>query len=350
MAVKIGKAKYGQGKKNFKIAEGDNIYGILPPLFDLADKGRWSMYYDLEWGYKDSKGKNRPFQSPRVVNRKTKMVEVESAAHLRREALKASKEALVEQFKAGKATQDQVKEAVELCERYNREAKHYVNVITPNLEIGLLKLGYKAKLALDEQIKQLRSKGTEAIGLTGVFFNFHKSYPTSNRRDAITTVLPYQENIEATMGNGQKAIVQQKKTYTLDDSIINRLEDEAYRLDTLYPVVSAEQVEDMVVNGMNGVDRVMGVSEGHAVVEETEEDDQPFGEENLVPGIKIPAKTMAAPAPVAPKAATVQAPVVQVQIMQPAVAQLAPKAAVVQSVTSVMSQSDEDFLKSVGAL
>ena len=50
--MKIGKPKYGNGKKIFKIKDGDNVYRILPPLGKLADAGKWSVYQKVEWGYK----------------------------------------------------------------------------------------------------------------------------------------------------------------------------------------------------------------------------------------------------------------------------------------------------------
>ena len=38
--MKIGKAKYGAGKKTyFKLKDGDQTFRILPPLGDLADDG-----------------------------------------------------------------------------------------------------------------------------------------------------------------------------------------------------------------------------------------------------------------------------------------------------------------------
>ncbi|MHA1675946.1 MAG: hypothetical protein ACTSU6_02095, partial [Candidatus Njordarchaeales archaeon] len=81
--MKVGKTKYGGGKKVFKLKDGDNVYRILPPLGKLADAGRYSQYYRVEWGYKNSKGQNRPFQDCRVVNRSNNMVEVESPSHLK---------------------------------------------------------------------------------------------------------------------------------------------------------------------------------------------------------------------------------------------------------------------------
>ena len=43
--MKIGKASYsGNTKENFRIKDGDNIYRPLPPMGNLADAGKWSVY------------------------------------------------------------------------------------------------------------------------------------------------------------------------------------------------------------------------------------------------------------------------------------------------------------------
>ncbi|HLD91629.1 MAG TPA: hypothetical protein VI911_11580 [Patescibacteria group bacterium] len=277
--MKIGSARYGGGKKNFKIKDGDNIYGILPPMGELADKGKWSQYYRIEWGYKDSTGKNKPFQDVRVTNRKTKMVEIESAAHLLRESYEAHKKNVAELFKAGQATRDDVKEAAELCKRYNLECKHYMNVITPQGEIGLLKLGHRAKLALDGAIKSLRDQGIDPIGLEGMYFNINRFVPPGKALDTTYTVTPYQENVSVLL-NGKQQIVQQRKAYVLDEIILSRLDQEAYELNKLYPVITAEQVEEIVNQPTEAdvclaVDRILGKSDAPVIDDAPEEEETP---------------------------------------------------------------------------
>ena len=98
MAVALGKSNYGGGGKKtyFKLKDGDNVYRILPPMFDLAEKGVWTKYYAVEYGYYNTQGKMRPFLACRVVNKKTKMVEVESPSYLYRQQLKAAYDASIE--------------------------------------------------------------------------------------------------------------------------------------------------------------------------------------------------------------------------------------------------------------
>lgn len=339
--MKIGKPRFGKGKKTFKIKDGDNIFGILPPMGNLADKGRWSMYYRVEWGYKDSNGKNRPFQDVRRVNRQSKMVEVESAAHLNREWLKQNKEEVVNKFRAGQATQEQVKKATELVRRFNLECRHYLNVITPTGEIGLLKIGHRGKIALDSAIKALQDQGVEAIGMKGVFFNINRYIPQGNPLDTTYTVTPYTENVEADIG-GQKQIVQQRKHYELTESIINRLDSEAFELDSLYPEVTAEDVERFVEEGVPAIEEVLG---------KTQSFDSNDGVAN-----KSVQQTTVQPEPVQQP---VQQPVTEASPpaenkvgVQPSSKEVDKKEVKVEQKTDMNTESmdNDEFLKSIGAL
>lgn len=259
--MKVGTAKYGVGKKIFKIKDGDNVYRILPPLGNLADVGKWAKYYRVEWGYKNSKGENRPFQDCRVVNRENKMVEVESAAYLKREELKKNKEAIVEAFKNKQATQEQVKEATELTRRYNLDCKWYLNVVNLNGEIGLLKIGHKAKQSLDAAIEKLRKRGVDPLSLeNGRFFNFYRNNPGTGFRDITTEASVYCENVQATI-NGQTAMVQQEKVHVMDDTFISRLATEAFELADMYPTPTADEVARMVKEGAPAVDEILGFSD-----------------------------------------------------------------------------------------
>src|ERR1035438_7321436 len=89
--MKIGKAKYGGDKKTyFKLKDGDSVFRIIPPIGDMADDGIWSKYYNIHYGYRNTKGNMRVFQSSLVKDRKTKMVEVPDKALERIQMLKAA--------------------------------------------------------------------------------------------------------------------------------------------------------------------------------------------------------------------------------------------------------------------
>lgn len=258
--MKVGKAKFGGGKKKFfKIEDGDNVYRILPPLGKLADKGMWSKYYRVEWGYKNSEGRTKLFQDPRVVNRETGMVEVESAAYLRREALKKKLAEVTEAFKAGKASKEDVMQARKMTMKYNVEAKHHMNAVNLKGEIGLLKLGHKAKLSLDAQIKKLRDEGVDALGLeNGIYFNIYRS---GTGRDTIYQVSVYTEKVEANV-NGETQLIEKRKTHTMDDAFIARLDGEAFELEDMYPAPTSEEVEQIVKGGPEALDAVIAKYKG----------------------------------------------------------------------------------------
>lgn len=330
--MKIGKANYSQNssskRKIVKIENGDNIYRILPPLGSMADKGRWSRYMRIEWGYKNSKGQNRPFQDVRVVNRKSKMVEVESAAHLFREAIKSKLDETVQLFKLGKATDAEVKAMKEKSLQYNLEAKHFVNAITPTGEIVLLKIGHRAKLALDAAIRELEAQGVDPLSVdNGRFFNIRRS---GNALDTTFNISIVKENIKTE----QYGILQRDIVHALDEATIARLSTEATdlgELDKLYPVLSAEQVEKIVKGGPAAVDEVLGVRGDSELVDDGGDDE---GVTSATVSAPVATSAVATPAPEV-KAEPAQAPQ---QEVTPSVSTQAPAG----------TQKKEDFLKSLG--
>lgn len=342
--MELGKAKYGNGKTVFKIQDGDNVFRILPPMGKLARAGKWNQYYRVEWGYKNSAGKNRPFQDVRKVNFQSKMVEVESAAHLRREALKAEKENLVKALRANPqdtAALARVKQVTEEIKRYNLDAKYYVNAIDLTGKIGLLKLGSRAFKALKTQIDDLRKTGVDPLSLeNGRFFNFNRSNATGNFQDTAYQVTVYQENVQI---NGKT--YKEDKVHVIDQAIIDRLDDEAFELSGMYPEVTAAQVERMVKEGATAVDAILGAGN------ETAQDDE-GGEEEESSSAQTQTQasapqTQAAP-PVQQQAPVTQAspPVQQQQAAAPAQTQSAPLAG--PAATGDLSQ--DAFLKSIGAI
>lgn len=240
--MKVGEAKFGSSKKFFNFKDGDNVYRILPALGKLADDGVWSKYYRICWGYRNSEGRMKTFQDCRVVNRQTKMVEVESAAYQKLQDLKAQQQQLKDSG-ADKATMDKMREIVM---RYNIESKHYVNAVNLNGEIGLLKIGHKAKLALDALIKKMREE--EAINPLGVekgiYINFNR---TGKGVDTLYQVNPYKRKVKANV-NGQDAIIEELVYHTMDSAFISRLDREAFELSELFPAPTAEEVAQ-IVNG-----------------------------------------------------------------------------------------------------
>lgn len=238
--MKIGKAKFGfTQKKYFKLKDGESTFRILPPLGELADEGRWSMFYKIHYGYKNTKGKLRVFQSSLVVNRKTKMVEVADAADQRIKDLKAK----LEEAKASgnKAVVEKLGKLVSGQKpMYNIDSNHYLNVIDDQGNIGVLKLRHRAKTALDVQIKKLREKGIDPLSVdNGRYFVFTRS---GSGLDTSFQVDIKQEKLKIEgVGEVNRDIV-----HKLSDELISRLGEEAAELGKLFRALTADEIERIV--------------------------------------------------------------------------------------------------------
>lgn len=238
--MKIGKAKFGfTQKKYFKLKDGESTFRILPPLGELADEGRWSIFYKIHYGYKNTKGKLRVFQSSLVVNRKNKMVEVPDAADQRIKDLKAK---LEEAKKNGqKAIVEKLGPFVSGQKpMYNVDSNHYLNAIDSQGNIGVLKLRHRAKTALDVQIKKLREKGVDPLSIdNGRYFVFTRSgsgLDTSFQVDIQKQKL----NVD---GVGE---VERDFVHKLSEELISRLGEEAAELGKLFRALTSDEIERIV--------------------------------------------------------------------------------------------------------
>ena len=333
--MKIGKASYGGGNKKtyFKMKDGDNTYRIIPPIGDLAEKGIWSVFYNVHYGYNNSEGKLRPFQSSLVKNFKTKMIESPDAALERIEKLKAQLEAAK---KAGNtALVQKLNEFVGPKGSFNLDNNHYVNAIDAQGNIGILKLRHRAKQALDTVIKQLRENGTDPLSVEdGRYFILTR---TGTGLDTAFSVRVMTQKLHVE-GVGQ---VEKQVQHVLDSSIISRLATEAADLSKLFKRPTSEEVAQIVAEGATAVDRIID-SKGAPVAASTVGDDYDDSGDYEDAGAKAaPVVAQAAPvtqAPVAVVAAVVAPVVVAAPVVTPAAV----------ATTNVNDLSDADFLKSLG--
>lgn len=359
MSTKIGKSKFGGEyvkRKYFKLKDGEVSFRILPPLGNLADEGRWSMFYNVHYGYRNSKGQMRVFQSPLVKNRKTKMVEVPDAALERIETLKAELE------KAKKArNQPVVDKLMELVgsqtAKYNLDNNHYVNAIDEFGNIGILKLRHRAKLALDATIKSLRDSGIDPLDVdSGRFFTFRRSGMGLETTFQVTVK---QKEFEI-QGVGK---VKQDIVHVLDDGIIARLGKEAADLANLFKRPTAEEVarivkeSDLLTGNSAAIDDLFdkkndandsGTGEDY---DDTQDDAATTTQATTATPADSHMAQLAKQATPPPVITTpTQAPVTQAapaQAPTQSLAQPAPKTTTTTA-TPVAEQSDEEFLKSLG--
>lgn len=336
MSTKIGKANYGSKytkKKWAKLTDGESVFRILPPLGDLADKGIWSVFYNIHYGYKNSEGKLRTFQSPLVKNRKTKMIETPDAALDRINALKAQ----LEKAKlAGNG--DMTEKLLKLVGpkgQFNLDSNHYMNAVDLQGNIVILKIRHRAKLALDATIKALRESGVDPLSAdNGRFFIFRR---TGMGLDTSFQVTVYQQKLNvAGIGDVNKDLV-----HALNDELISRLGSEAAELNKLFKILTAEQVERIVKEGPVAVDDIFDTKKEEAVSAQPEESEDDL-DDYSAPGSATPT-SLASPtiAAVTPVAVVISNPV-------------APKPVSVDVVTSkptavvVNEMSDDEFLKTLG--
>ena len=334
MKISNGRSKQKTNRKYFKLKDGEQVYRILPGLGDLADSNKWSVFYSVHYGYKTSDGKNRPFLSTEVKDRKSNTITVVDAAKDRLNQLKNEYE---KAKKSGnEALINKLGKLVGQGGVYNLDNNHYLNVIDANGNIGVLKLRHKAKLALEAEIKKLEANNVYPLSPEdGRFFIFTR---TGMGRDTTFSVNVLKEKIKVE-GIGQ---VERDVVHQLDDSILGRLENEAAQLNKLFKPISASDVEqivktsDLMTGHSSHLDAMFDNSASAApAVEESLDELEPDAEEEV-----------AAPAPApAPKAAAPQATVAPAATL----AQEAKSAKTTVKISSaapsaITEMSDDDFL------
>lgn len=353
--TKIGKASYGYTKKKYwKLKDGESTFRILPPLGELADDGKWSVFYRIHYGYKNSKGQGRVFQSSLVKNNKSKMIEVPDAALERIEKLKVELEKA--KVSGNKEVMDKLLSLVGGKKSlYNLDSNHYMNVMDTQGNIGILKLRHKAKLALDATIKSLREKGIDPLSVdNGRFFTFKRS---GMALDTTFQVEVAQETLNI-QGVGE---VKRDLVHVLTPEIINRLGSEAAELNKLFKQLSSEDIDrivktsDLLTGKSSAVDEIFDTRNNTTT--ETEDDSDDYDNEvDVTPTTQATTAQTSAPT-VTPTATTQPTPVTAptaTTVPTPAtVAPATPNATVVTSPTQTTAQqvsemSDEDFLKSLG--
>ena len=252
--MKLGKPKHEQNTKNyFAFRKDQNTFTlrILPPMGELAESGKWSVYHRVEFGHTGTDGRMKPFLSPRVVNYDG-MVEVESQSHVRREQLKTKMEAA--KASGDLATQE---ECNTLLRKYNQDAKHYMNAVDLQGNVGLFKIGHRGYQALKAEIDRIRkTDGVEPVGIeNGRFFVFSRS---GKGRDTVYTVQEYKQKQEMIGPNGDKIVADVTFNHSVDEKLLKKLETDAFELNKVYPTVTAEQEARIVSEGATAVDEILG--------------------------------------------------------------------------------------------
>lgn len=351
---KIGKASYSNGRKNyFKLEkQGDSVFRILPPLGKLADEGIWAVYHKVQYGYSNSKGRMRPFESPEVKNFRTKMIEVEDPASTFGKKLSA-------QFLEAKNAKNEVlaENIKKLARKYNLDNKWYLNVLDTSGNIGLLKIPHRMKQALDVEIKKLEAKGIDPLSIeNGRYFVFTR---TGTGTQTTHRAAVYEEELD--IPNVGK--VKKEKVHVLTDEVLNRLSDEYHELDELFTRPTSEQVKLVVEQEIErlagkrtdcpAIDSILGVNDADRGASAEEEEVASNDEvDSLVDEASKPASLAPTTSvPVAAKTATPAAETKTVARTEVKVGKSATSentAAAANSAGAIEKMAPEDFLKHIG--
>jgi hypothetical protein len=241
MSVKVGKAGANKSaKRNYaRLKQGSAVWRILPPLGKLADKGVWSVWHEVIFGYKTAEGFMRPFESCEVRNRKNRqMIETRCPARdeiAKKEADLVKLEEALEKQPKNIAIQKAINEVKEYLDQYNLDKAHYVNAMSLAGEVTLLRVGYKEMLALKAAREKLQKEdGIDPLDVNGAFLQFDK---TGTGRDTMVQVSGFYEK----QGNAKVL-----KTHDLDDNELDKVAQGYFELDDIYPRPTQEEIQRMV--------------------------------------------------------------------------------------------------------
>ena len=224
-----GKPKYGadqfQKTGKPKAGPGDNYIRVLPPMFSLAEAGKWAVYRTTHWGYSGAHPSDptktvvRPFLCIEESNGRTKMVtQVCPECDNYREKLDA-KNAKEAELKAGGMDAETLKSTLksrnDWLQAHGPERKWYLNVKYKDGTFGDYKINHKIhKKGIDAKISELAAKyKIDALDPEqGVWFNIKR---IGNGFDPPDVIEIGTKAVD--IGDGQVASVVEKAPLSLED-------------------------------------------------------------------------------------------------------------------------------------
>ncbi len=350
----FGTPNYG-GKKEFKkkndwsLEQGDQTYRIVPPRGNLKDSGRWNKFYAVVWGFKNSQGKLRPFASPLERNQ-DKTIKNPCAATDFIDNLKA---------RLQKAKEDGNQQAVDsltaLCEYngatkkpalYSLDKKYHMNVVDINGNVGKLKIGHKVKQSLDVEIQKLRDAGIDPLSPEdGRFFTFSKS---GQNRDTNVKISVYKQKIDIP-GIG---MVEKDLSHKIDAALANKIKEEAFDLERIFTIVTAEECKAIVENVAigTGISPVCDeVFDARWKAQRESKMNSLPNKDNVTPYEYNNAHSAVRPAPQAPAQLATPAPAVVTPVVVAPKATAQPVAAKAPApAVDLDSMSNDDFFAAIG--
>jgi hypothetical protein len=236
---KIGVSSHGKtqttfGKlKWFYIKDNvDNIYRVLPPLFSLAESGKYAQWHAIHRGLRGTDGFQKSFVCPEETDRKTRLVTRRCPLCDKAREL----EAQVTLAKDKGASKDQLlKMRLELIMPVQSERKYYLNVVNQENQIGVLSISSRMFNSLRAECEDQDKKGIDLTGKDGQFMNFKKQTKYKGDKDAVHSAGVY---FAQSPDGAYRPVV-----HSLTTEFIERLRTEATDLPHLFRSISDEEAE-----------------------------------------------------------------------------------------------------------
>lgn len=241
----------------FDVEQGKpNLYRVFPPLFSLADSGSMTFFHKTHSVWVTNKnGKSYPHTFKCIMKKKDKVVVQNCPLCDLAAKNKATYEAgkkMLESVPDGemkelqkKQLNDFLKYKVWSCQA---DSKNYLNVMSGDGKIGVLRLPYKHYEALKVRLTDLQSNWKiDATGMNGIFLNFGKSSPYKGSIEVTFTVDAYMEKMTDANGMPQMTF----KFHQITQDLINKMEKECQDLSLLYQEATFDVIKDIADNFEN---------------------------------------------------------------------------------------------------
>lgn len=321
------------GGKFFDIeANKNNVYRVLPPLFSLAQEGKYAKWYATHKSFPGTNGKRRKFQCVEDIDKTGRVLRHCPMCIKAKEA-----EAQLELLKNKGGSKEQLWDfRIKHVYPIMSERRYYLNVINQANEIGILAVNSKMFKALRALADENDKKGIDITGMEGYFLNFTKKSEYKGDNQALFNVTMYME--EAPDGDSMR-----KVKHSLTKELIAKIKTDARDLTTLFRSISVEDME-LMVNAEESqraalVDRIFASpTKTHAPDPLTREVTGTSA--TLVGRVELTESGVSIAMPDAVPAA----------VAQPVAAPVAPVAAAPKAATKADLPSDEEFMRQMEAL
>lgn len=267
--------------KNFYLEDGSNLYRLLPPFGNLAKTGGLYAYHQVYW-LVNAAGKKRPIET-RFRKSKDGTVLVSCPLHDKITAVTAQLQAIVDNPNSKESQKEAAKNKLK---GLNLDKAYYLNVMDKNGEIGVLKMKISMKGDLENVLKQLRNEGVDPINPgpdNGVFLDFKRIRDEQGKVKYTVDVSRVTKKDPNT-----KRITQEYDYAPIDETVIERMENEARDVTKLFKELSDMELKLVASLDPSDVDRVFSRAE------EAEEAD---ADDSIADAVVPTAKPVSRPAP-----------------------------------------------------